>query len=219
MPLAVLALSILCVRALPGQDVGGVPVPAVPDTVPPADSAAIGALAVDAATDDPAAADSAAVDPAAADTVPQQRRPAGHRPPLSHRLEGVEHREELALGEHRLLDADPEWIDVRINLAIATLNRQREGDTQAALSLLEQALAHGGPADEREAARVQQARTWILSYPWAWSDRSLEAVERAIDLGYPRQLLPVDPGLEAIRESERFRQIAAADPSTKASLR
>ncbi|MHC4992360.1 MAG: tetratricopeptide repeat protein, partial [Planctomycetota bacterium] len=40
-----------------------------------------------------------------------------------------------------LVDEHPEWLDVRVNLAIATLNRQQEGDSEAALALLQAVLA------------------------------------------------------------------------------
>lgn len=34
----------------------------------------------------------------------------------------------------------PDWLDVKVNLAIATLNRQQEGDEQAALAIVDQVL-------------------------------------------------------------------------------
>ncbi|MHC4946640.1 MAG: FG-GAP-like repeat-containing protein [Planctomycetota bacterium] len=40
-----------------------------------------------------------------------------------------------------LVEAHPGWVDVRVNLAIATLNRQRDGDEVEALRLLDEALA------------------------------------------------------------------------------
>ncbi|MEC9252318.1 MAG: tetratricopeptide repeat protein, partial [Pseudomonadota bacterium] len=39
-----------------------------------------------------------------------------------------------------VVDAAPTWLDVRVNLAIATLNRQREGDETLALRTLEGVL-------------------------------------------------------------------------------
>src|SRR5690349_753109 len=39
-----------------------------------------------------------------------------------------------------LVNGNRGWIDARINLAIATLNRQREGDDQAALAMLGEIL-------------------------------------------------------------------------------
>ncbi len=40
-----------------------------------------------------------------------------------------------------LAEQHPGWVDVKVNLAIATLNRQEEGDEQQALVILEEALA------------------------------------------------------------------------------
>lgn len=40
-----------------------------------------------------------------------------------------------------VVEARPDWLDARVNLAIATLNRQQEGDVEAALSLLEGVIA------------------------------------------------------------------------------
>lgn len=42
---------------------------------------------------------------------------------------------------------------------------------------------------------------------------ALAAVQRAVDLGFPRPLLPVEPGLGAIRDNERFKQIVIAEAS------
>ena len=78
-PLVLLALSILWVRALPGQDVGGVPAPAVSDTVPAADSAAVEPVAADVLPADTTATDSTVVDLAADTIPPQQSRPDGLR--------------------------------------------------------------------------------------------------------------------------------------------
>jgi tetratricopeptide (TPR) repeat protein len=39
---------------------------------------------------------------------------------------------------------------------------------------------------------------------------ALRAIERAVELGYPAALLPVDPGLELLAGSNRFRQLYAA---------
>jgi Flp pilus assembly protein TadD len=41
----------------------------------------------------------------------------------------------------QLVRQRPEWLEARVNLAIATLNRQREGDETAALTLLQDVLA------------------------------------------------------------------------------
>ena len=41
----------------------------------------------------------------------------------------------------QVVEAHPEWLDARVNLAIATLNRQQEGDVDEALRLLEEVLA------------------------------------------------------------------------------
>lgn len=40
-----------------------------------------------------------------------------------------------------LLDKNRNWLDVKVNLAIATLNRQREGDEETALRLLDEVLS------------------------------------------------------------------------------
>jgi hypothetical protein len=40
-----------------------------------------------------------------------------------------------------LVERHPEWLDAKVNLAIATLNRQREGDETAALGIIEDVLA------------------------------------------------------------------------------
>ena len=40
-----------------------------------------------------------------------------------------------------VVDSAPSWLEVRVNLAIATLNRQREGDETLALEMLEAVLA------------------------------------------------------------------------------
>ena len=40
-----------------------------------------------------------------------------------------------------VVDRAPHWLDARVNLAIATLNRQQEGDEQLALDILAQVLA------------------------------------------------------------------------------
>lgn len=47
-----------------------------------------------------------------------------------------------------LVAARPEWLDARVNLAIATLNRQREGDEQRALEIVGAVLAEN-PEHER----------------------------------------------------------------------
>jgi tetratricopeptide (TPR) repeat protein len=44
-----------------------------------------------------------------------------------------------AIFQH-LADQQPDWLDVKVNLAIATLNRQREGDEDAALAMLDDVL-------------------------------------------------------------------------------
>ena len=44
----------------------------------------------------------------------------------------------------------------------------------------EEIAARGGPTTQSETDRVQRARIQILQAPWAWSDRSLRAVERSI---------------------------------------
>ena len=41
-----------------------------------------------------------------------------------------------------LIQLQPNWVDARVNLAIATLNRQLEGDERAALALTTEALQH-----------------------------------------------------------------------------
>src|SRR5829696_6524432 len=47
-----------------------------------------------------------------------------------------------AVAEFSALSAKrPEWAEARVNLAIATLNRQREGDEEAALQQLDKVLA------------------------------------------------------------------------------
>lgn len=46
---------------------------------------------------------------------------------------------------------------------------------------LEQMAASGGPQEQADVGRVQNARQVILRYPWMWSDRSLEAVEGSIE--------------------------------------
>ena len=44
-------------------------------------------------------------------------------------------------------------------------------------------------------------------------DNALIALERAVDLDYQRDLLPMDPGLSSLREEERFKRlIAINDP-------
>ena len=40
-----------------------------------------------------------------------------------------------------LLETYPKWLDVKVNLAIAVLNRQQEGDEQAALAMVDEVLA------------------------------------------------------------------------------
>ncbi|MCH2337930.1 MAG: hypothetical protein MK316_11780, partial [Pseudomonadales bacterium] len=39
-----------------------------------------------------------------------------------------------------VVESAPSWLDAQVNLAIATLNRQREGDEKLALSTLEKVL-------------------------------------------------------------------------------
>ncbi|MGE0680323.1 MAG: FG-GAP-like repeat-containing protein [Candidatus Binatia bacterium] len=41
----------------------------------------------------------------------------------------------------QLVRQRPEWLEVRVNLAVATLNRQHEGDEEAALALLQDVIA------------------------------------------------------------------------------
>lgn len=48
----------------------------------------------------------------------------------------------------KVLEIDPHWSVARVNLAIATLNRQEEGDEQAALGIVEDVLA-GDPGQTR----------------------------------------------------------------------
>ncbi len=40
-------------------------------------------------------------------------------------------------------------------------------------------------------------------------DDALVALERAVELDYQRELLPVDPGLSSLREEDRFKQLIA----------
>ncbi|MCZ6851359.1 MAG: hypothetical protein O7F17_06940, partial [Planctomycetota bacterium] len=40
----------------------------------------------------------------------------------------------------QLVNEHPDWLDVKVNLAIATLNRQEEGDESLALGLLSDVL-------------------------------------------------------------------------------
>lgn len=47
-----------------------------------------------------------------------------------------------------LADEHPDWLEVRVNLAIATLNRQREGDEQRALDIVLRVLEEA-PGNER----------------------------------------------------------------------
>ena len=44
-------------------------------------------------------------------------------------------------------------------------------------------------------------------------DKALEALERAVELDYERQLLRADPALEGLRDDERFRQLVANNRS------
>lgn len=40
-----------------------------------------------------------------------------------------------------LLEANPKWLNIKVNLAIAILNRQQEGDEQAALAMVDEVIA------------------------------------------------------------------------------
>ena len=42
-------------------------------------------------------------------------------------------------------------------------------------------------------------------------DDALVALERAVELDYQKELLPVDPGLMSLHEDERFRRLTASN--------
>ena len=44
-------------------------------------------------------------------------------------------------------------------------------------------------------------------------DKALAALERAVELNYERELLRVDPALEALRDDERFKRLVSNNSS------
>jgi len=67
-----------------------------------------------------------------------------------------------------LVEAYPDWLQARINLAIATLNRQREGDERAALAMLDEVLEQS--PDHLQAQYVSGLLRLYLDEP----DRAME---------------------------------------------
>jgi tetratricopeptide (TPR) repeat protein len=84
--------------------------------------------------------------PAATKTdEPAPARPDATAIAANNRGVGLMGRFEYAAAEEvfaELAEHYPDWDEVRINLAIATLNRQEEGDEQAALAIADQVLEH-----------------------------------------------------------------------------
>ena len=78
------------------------------------------------------------------------------------------------------------------------------GHAQEARRLASEALARG-PAD----AHVHYNAA-LVSVRLGAADEALDRIERAVALGHQRHLLPLDPGLEALRDHPRFRALATA---------
>ena len=78
-----------------------------------------------------------------------------------------------------LADAHPHWLEVRVNLAIATLNRQREGDELRALEIVQRVL--------EEEPRNERARyvAGLLHLYLGQSERALEYL-RSVAESAPR---------------------------------
>ncbi len=77
-----------------------------------------------------------------------------------------------------VVDGAPDWFDARVNLAIATLNRQDEGDERRALDILAQVL-------EREPGHLRALYTSAVLH--------LYLGEAAPATGYLRQVVAADP--------------------------
>jgi Flp pilus assembly protein TadD len=81
-----------------------------------------------------------AAEPLSGDEVQQNNLGVG--------LMGQYKNEEARVVFARLVEARPDWLEARVNLAIATLNRQREGDEQRALEIVT-AVLQENPDHER----------------------------------------------------------------------
>jgi len=111
-----------------------------------------------------------------------------------------------------LAEEHPEWVEARLNLAIATLNRQAEGDSERALELLEGILA-----EHPEHLRAQYCAGLVELYvgrPAEALGHFEFAAERAPEDAYAAYFAA--QCLSTMRESERayelYRRAAAADP-------
>ena len=75
-----------------------------------------------------------------------------------------------------VVDAEPDWLDARINLAIATLNRQNEGDERLALDILAEVLE--ADADEPRALYV----SGILHYYMGEIEPARNYFQRVVEI-------------------------------------
>ena len=75
-----------------------------------------------------------------------------------------------------VVDAAPDWLDARINLAIATLNRQNEGDERLALDILAEVLE--ADPDEPRALYV----SGILHYYMGEIEPARDYFERVVEI-------------------------------------
>ena len=75
-----------------------------------------------------------------------------------------------------VVDAAPDWLDARVNLAIATLNRQDEGDERLALGILAKVLE--ADPDEPRALYV----SGLLNYYMGEIDPAKDYFERVVEI-------------------------------------
>jgi tetratricopeptide (TPR) repeat protein len=111
----------------------------------------------------------------------------------------VAYKRAIALGESQLaVNADE--AEVISNLA---LYYSRIGNVEKARELDAKANRKG------PGAMYVHYNSALIHVQLGDVDKALEALERAVELDYERQLLRADPALEGLRDDERFRQIVA----------
>ena len=115
----------------------------------------------------------------------------------------VAYKRAIALGESQLaVNADE--AEVISNLA---LYYSRIGNVEKARELDAKANRKG------PGAMYVHYNSALIHVQLGDVDKALEALERAVELDYERQLLRADPALEGLRDDERFRQLVANNRS------
>jgi len=116
-----------------------------------------------------------------------------------------------------LVEARPEWLDARVNLAIATLNRQREGDEQRALDIVTAVLQED--PNHLRALYIAGLLNLYLGESAAAVEKLERVATQAIDDAYPayflgQALVQLDRTDEALRW---YREAVSRDPYLRSS--